>query len=135
MFNDSRLKLLLKQREKLPPDSRAHSLRVAVGSIFAPGLFLSAQKTPQLTPANAQQRTDDRTDYRMNSAKPRKARPAEQMRQHGLRLIVGRVSNRDSRTGSRFHQRTEIVVPRPSRRVLKISPLVFRLFGNVDRSR
>src|SRR6266852_4115751 len=104
MFNDGRLKLFLEQGQKFSPDSRAHPLRVAVGGILTPALFSSAQKTAKLIPANVQQRTDDRTGDGMNSSKPGEARPAQNMGEHRLRLIVGRVRNRNSRTGSGFRQ-------------------------------
>src|SRR6266403_5102012 len=89
MFNDCRLKLSLEQGQELLPNACSHPLCVAVGGIFAPGLFPSAQKTPKLTPANVQQGTDDRSGYGMNSAKPCEACSAKEMRKHGLRLIVG----------------------------------------------
>src|ERR1700737_1010521 len=104
MFNDCRLKLFLEQGQKLFSNPRAHPLRVTVGGVFTPGLFSSAQKTPELTPANAQQRPDDRTGDGMNSAKPREACPAEEMREYRLCLIVGSVCHRDSPAHSRFRQ-------------------------------
>src|SRR6266550_9078376 len=134
MFHDGRLKLFLEQGQKFSTDSHAHPLRVAVGGIFAPGLFSSAQKTPKLAPANVQQWTDDRTGDGMDSAKPREACSAKEMRKHGLRLIVGSVRHHDSPAISRFCQRTKIVVPRPPCRVLEVGPLLFRLLRLVNRS-
>src|SRR5712664_2054185 len=91
VIDDCRLKLFIEKGQKLFPNPRAHPLRVAVGGVFTPGLFSSAQKTPQLAPANAQQRTDDRTGDGMNSAKPRESCPAEEMCEHGARSEERRV--------------------------------------------
>ena len=71
----------------------------------------------------------------MDSAKPREACSAKEMRKHGLRLIVGSVRHHDSPAISRFCQRMKIVVPRPPRRVLEVGPLLFRLLPNVNSSR
>jgi len=57
--------------------------------------FSSAQITPKLTPSNVQQRTDNRACYGMNSAKPREACSAKEMREHGFRLVVGSVRHHD----------------------------------------
>src|SRR5260370_7487204 len=104
VINDCRLKLFLEQGQKLLPNPRAHPLHVALGGAFTPGFFSRAQKTPKLAPANAQQRTDHRTGDGMNSAKPREACPAEEMREYRLCLIVGSVCHRDSPAHSRFRQ-------------------------------
>src|SRR6266436_6963291 len=118
VFNDGRLKLFLQQRKKFLANSRPRSLRVAVGGIFAPGLFLRAQKTSKLASANAQRGTNHRPRDGMNSSKACEACPTQDVREHGLRLVVSRMSHRDSRARSGFCQRTEIVVARSSRRVL-----------------
>ena len=104
MFNDCWLKFFLEQGQELLPNPSAHFLRVAVGGIFMPGLFSRAQKTPKLSPANAQQGTDDRTGDGMNSAETREAGAAEQVGKHGFRLIVGSVRHHDSPASSRFRQ-------------------------------
>src|SRR2546430_2277685 len=70
----------------------------------------------------------------MNPAKPREPCPAEEMRNHGLRLIVGCVRHRDSFAYSGFRQRTKIVIARAPRGVLEIGPLLFRLLGYIDRN-
>ncbi len=57
------------------------------------------------------------------------------MREHGLRLIVGRVRHRDSPASPRFCQRAKIAVPRSPRCVLEVGPLLFRFLCNVNRSR
>jgi len=54
----------------------------------------------------------------MNSAKPREACSAKEMREHGFRLVVGSVRHPRFARKLRFRQRTKIVVPRPPRRVL-----------------
>src|SRR6266704_1893757 len=135
MLDDSRLKPLLEQREEFPSNSCAHLTRVAVGGIFTPDLLPSTQKTPKLIPPNFQQRTNNGTGDRVNSAKPCETRPAQEMREHGLRLIVGRVRHRNSPANSRFRQRTEIIVPRASRRVLDVGALLFCFLRNFNGSR
>src|SRR6266567_4109804 len=135
MFDDGRLKPLLEQREEFPSDSCAHLTRVAVGGIFTPDLLPSTQKTPKLIPPNFQQRTNNGTGDRVNSAKPCETRPAQEMREHGLCLVVGRVRHRNSPANSRFRQRAEIIVPRASRRVLDVGALLFCFLRNFNGSR
>src|SRR5260370_11065537 len=89
---------------------------------------------PEFTPPNAQQWTNDRTDDGMNPAEPGKPCPSEELREDGLRLIVGRVRHRDALAYSRFDQRTEIVVPRPPRCVFHITVLILRFLRNVNGS-
>src|SRR5207244_11309306 len=56
MFDDSRLKLLLQQRESLFSNPCAHAPGVAICCIFAPALFLAATVGPQSRPTYSQKR-------------------------------------------------------------------------------
>src|SRR6267143_438534 len=134
MFDDGRLKLFLKQRKKFVANSRPRSSRVAVRGVFAPFLVLGAKVGSQLGPANFQQRPNDGTCNRMNSAEPGEPCSAQDMREHGLRLIVSRVGNRDAPERARIHERAEIIVARAAGRVLQICSLLLCYLGYANRS-
>src|SRR5229473_8332741 len=118
MLNDSRLKLFLKQGKKSAANARTRSGRVAVRGVFAPFLFFSLKIRSQFAPANMQQGSNDGTSDRVDSAEAGEPRSAQDVREHGFRLVVSRVCNGDARERSRFHQRAEIIVARAACRVL-----------------
>jgi hypothetical protein len=76
MFNDSRLKLFLKQGKKFAANSCARSGRVTVRGVFTPFLFLGAKIRSQLAPASFQQGSNDGTYNWMNSAEAGEPRSA-----------------------------------------------------------
>src|SRR5712692_2731357 len=116
MRNDSRLKMFLKQGKKFAPNARTCSRRVTVRGVLAPFLFLGEKICSQLAPAHMQQGPNDGTCDRMDSPEAGEPRPAQDMREHGLRLVVSRVCNGDARERSRFHQRVKIIVARTAGR-------------------
>src|SRR5882724_12462988 len=135
MFNDSRLKLFLKQGKKFAPNACARSGRVTIRGVLAPFLLLGAKICSQLAPANMQQGPNDGTSDRMDSAEAGEPRSAQDVRKHGFRLVVSRVCNRDARERARFHERAEIIVARATCRVLQIGAFLLGFLCNVNGSR
>src|SRR3981081_3779465 len=112
MLDEGGLEFFLKQGKKFAANARAGWSRVAVGGIFAPFLFFGAKINSQLASANFEQWPKDGTGDRMDSTEPGEPRSAQDMRKHGLSLVVSRVRNRDARERARFHKRVKIIVTR-----------------------
>ena len=76
---------------------RALSAQIAVGRIFAPGLSQTSQILAQFFPALAKKGPHNRTHRGIDSREARRARPAKNVRENRLGLIVRRMRHDDAR--------------------------------------
>jgi hypothetical protein len=118
VFDDSRLKLFLEQREELASNAGAHSFDVAIGDVFAPILFLAAEISSQIGSANGQEGAHYGAGNRMNPAEAGEAGPAQEMGEHRFGLVVRGVSNRDACASARLGKRAKVVVAGAARGIL-----------------
>src|ERR1043165_978518 len=108
-------------REKLVTNPVAREPGIRIGGILAPFDFVAVQVFANLGAANLDQRTDDAV--RGHGADPGEPRPswsAEDSEQHGLRLIVERVSQRDAIAGSVADQLNKKIAASAARRLFNV---------------
>src|SRR5579859_422620 len=120
VLHHATLKLLFQKRQQFLSNPRPHPRRIEVRLVLAPLLFLRPQIRSQLGSPHAQQRPHNAVRLWINSAKPRQSRPAQDMRQNCLRLVIRRMRHRHAIHFYFCNQLPEKFIPRPSPCILKI---------------
>ena len=131
MIHGARRKIPFEQRHELRANPRALPVYVEIGRVFAPGLSQLPQIRSQFFAALAKKRSYNRTNRGINSRKARRPRPAKNVRENRLGLIVGRVRDHDACGATFRDQPLEKPIPEPSRGVLEIPFVRRRHSGNV----
>src|SRR5207247_10829517 len=126
-----RLKLFFQQREQPPANARAQTRLVEIRRILAPLLPPRSEERTKLRAAHSEQRPDYSPGNGMNAPKPRHSCSAKNMRQDGLRLIIGRVRDGAAIDSAIPHQPLEKLVPQPPSRFFNVRARLLCFHGDV----
>ena len=107
------------QREELVPDTVAKKLRIAVGRIVDPFDAGAAQRVLHVASPHLDERANDPAAHRRDRCQPPNAGAFEEAHEDRLRLIVGRVAERDAASAEARGRRLQRGVARESRRRLE----------------
>src|SRR5215471_1332673 len=108
MLDCRSVEFLFEKGEELASNACPCASDIAVGRVLSPGLFFGFQVGTEVCASNGQQRPEDASGNRMNSAKPREPRAAQDMCQHGFCLVVRSVCHRNSSDAAFLYQPLEI---------------------------
>jgi hypothetical protein len=117
-------KIAFEHWQQTLPHPGAHAAQVVVGRVLAPGLTDLPQVLAQSSAPFAEQRPDDAARLGVNAGKSSRTGPAEQMPEHGFRLIVFRLRHGDPAHSPLRNQALKKGVSHPSPGVFQV-PLVF----------
>jgi hypothetical protein len=134
MLHDGGLKTLLEQRDQIFANVGAGPCGVAIGGIFAPGLFFCAEVRAQIGTAQCKERADNGAGvarHRVNSAKSGEAGAAKDVSEHGFGLIVGGVGYGDSGGVAGGDKLIEKGVTRAAPGVFEIGLVPFGVYGDI----
>ncbi len=112
----------------------AEKLGVAVRRILDPRERRPPQLRLESGPVELDERADDPATHRRDPGEPSHARAFEEAHQHGLRLIVGVVTERDPMGAEASGACLQRRVPRRPRRGLERAPRIDRHGRDVDRN-
>jgi len=133
VVNDGGLKLLFKERHEVVPNAGAHTVRVTVGGVFPPGLALAAKIGAQIRAADSEKRAQHNARGGMDAGKSGESRATQNVRQHGFRLIVGRVRDGDAIEAALLYEALKEGVSRPPRYIFQIAAFALGPRGDVFR--